>query len=119
MRKGLVMLGLLTTACVGGDAYDLAAISNGHVTTAADGSRTLSFQVRQDSLYFCPGVRRQKKDGADYFTVVRCTVGKTCTVDLKAEAAATGEAHTVVLPADTASMVYVVGRDGSQEAPNR
>ena len=113
------MLGLLATACFGGaDIYDLTALSDAKVSLAADGQKVLSFNVRQDSLYACPGVRRVKKGDGDYFSVVRCRSGEACAVDFPATAAAAGETHTVTLPADSAAVIYLSGKSGAEAVRN-
>jgi hypothetical protein len=115
MKKGWLMMGLLVTGCFGGgDRYDLDALSDAKVSVNADGRRVLSFRVRQESLYACPGVRREKRADGDYFTVVRCAVGKECPVDFPATAAPTGEEHSVTLPDDTAAALFLSGTKGSR-----
>ena len=112
------MLGILTTACFGGgESYELDAITQAKIERAKDGQRVLSLQVRQASLYACPGVRRHRKPEGDYFTVVRCRVGAECAVDIPASAAPTGESHAVVLPADTATTVYLQGASATRPVP--
>jgi hypothetical protein len=115
MKKGWLMMGLLVTGCFGGgDRYDLDALSDAKVFLNADGRRVLSFRVRQESLYACPGVRREKRAEGDYFTVVRCAVGKDCPVDFPATAAPAGEEHSVTLPDDTAAMLFLTDKKDSR-----
>lgn len=107
----LAWLGLaLLAGCTMSDVYDVDAISNVVISAAGRGPRTLTYTLRLDTMYYSPGVKVSRKDGAERLQVVKCKVGKTCAFDLPSET--NGSFTQVTLPGDAGEKVFIDGKSG-------
>lgn len=108
-------LGLLSVLAMNDlkDIYDWDMISEAKIVRRSS-ERFLSFRIPMESLFFSPGLRVQKKTDGDYYSVVRCRVGASCDVDLRAPENATGEVVEIKLPSKSAEKVFLSGKTSSR-----
>lgn len=95
------------------DIYDWDMISEAKIVRRSS-DRFLSFRIPMESLFFSPGLRVQKKSDGDYYSIVRCRVGTTCAVDLRAPETSTGEVVEIKLPRESTKAIYLAGRTSSR-----
>ncbi len=105
MVKGLFSFLVLLTllGCTKMDIYEPNQIYNARFSVS---DKTLHYQVELDTLYFSPGLVRDKNK-PDCYRVVRCSINKKCPVDI--ESSITEGVYSAQLPQSTGETICFVG----------
>lgn len=111
-RLGCVLM-MTLMGCLEASVYDLEAISGVELRKGEGKSRSLTYQVKMETLYHSPGVLHTKQGGKDVFQFVRCKIGEQCHVDIASDSSKFPQ--KITLPEGTSSTILLMGANGQTQ----
>lgn len=113
----LVIIYISLISCKAGDmnVYQKDQINQFSVIKAADGSLRLNVIPMLETLYHCPGIVLEEKNGSIFVQFVRCRINADCPVDIKADLDPTNPGSYNIVIADTNKPIKINYDSGAEQ----